>query len=91
MYKTLNIPTELLQQYRFDKIDIEMIAVAIIVKSLHENSTLYLDNLSIQDFGKLICVSYYKAKKLLEAAKQSNFFIFNEKKNSLYAGKALQK
>lgn len=85
MYKTLNIPTELLQQYRFDKIDIEMIAVAIIVKSLHENSTLYLDNLSIQDFGKLICVSYYKAKKLLEAAKQSNFFIFNEKKNSLYA------
>lgn len=62
-----------------------MIAVAMIIKSLHENSTLYLSNLSIQSFGKLFCVSYYKAKKILETAKQSNLFFFNKKKNSLYA------
>lgn len=62
-----------------------MIAMAAIVKALHENSTLYLDKLSIKAFGELFCVSYYKAKSLLEMAKESEFFIYNEKKNCLFA------
>ncbi|WP_233247051.1 hypothetical protein [Prevotella sp. oral taxon 376] len=81
----MNMPVNLLQRHRFDKHAIEMIALAAIVKALHENSTLYLNNLSIKAFGELFCVSYYKAKSLLEMAKESELFIYNEKKNCLFA------
>lgn len=60
-----------------------MLVCTIMIKRKHQNSVLY--NLSVTKVMAFFGVSFKKAKKLMQAMKESDMFIYNEKKNALYA------
>lgn len=60
-----------------------MLACAFIIKSQFTNSTLY--NVSVTNVMNTFGCSYKKAKTLMEEFQNSELFIFNEKKNCLFA------
>ena len=83
MEKIINVPIALIRRCSDTKRHLECLTMAIIIKHLHENSTLY--NINNRRFREIFGVSYYKAQSLIESAKESELFVFNERKNCLFA------
>ena len=83
MRKIINVPVELIRRTRWNKTSLEMLVCAIMIKSKYQNSVLY--DLRITNVMQFFHVSHKKAKKLIEAFKGSEFFIYNEHKNCIFA------
>jgi hypothetical protein len=83
MQKIINIPISLIRGCKQDKNLLELLACAIIIKSKHQNSCLY--GLKITSLMELFGVSYKKALRLKESLKTSDLFIYNEKKDCIFA------
>lgn len=83
MTKIINIPISLIRGYKGDKNSLEMLACAIIIKSKHQNSTLY--NLKVTSLMKLFGLSFKKATKVKELMRGHELFIYNQKKDCVFA------
>lgn len=83
MEKIINVPMALIRRCSDTKRHLECLAMAVIIKQLHENSTLY--DVSNRKFREVFGASYYKAQSLIDSAKESELFIYSEKKNCLFA------
>lgn len=83
MTKTTNIPISLIRGYKRDKNSLEMLACAIIIKSHYQNSCLY--DLKITSVMELFGVSHKKAHKVLESLRTHELFIYNPKKDCIFA------
>ena len=77
----LNLPIDLLNQYKVSKPKKELFAFAIGIKCLHSNSVV--TDVSVKKVMRLFHVSNAKAKRLLADAKSSPLFSFSEKTNQL--------
>ena len=60
-----------------------MLVCAIMIKRSYQNSVLY--NLKVTNIMKFFGVSHKKARKLIEAFKESELFIYNPVKNCVFA------
>lgn len=83
MQKIINIPISLIRGCKQDKNLLELLACAIIIKSKHQNSCLY--GLNVTSLMELFGVSYKKALRLKESLKTSDLFIYNQKKDYIFA------
>lgn len=83
MTKTINIPINLIRGYKRDKNSLEMLACAIIIKSHYQNSCLY--DLKITSVMELFRVSHKKAHNVLESLRRHELFIYNPKKDCIFA------
>ena len=83
MRKIINVPVELIREIRWSKKSLEMLVCAIMIKRIHQNSVLY--DLRVTKVMEFFTVSHKKAKKLIEAFKDSEFFIYNPEKNCIFA------
>ena len=83
MHKIINVPVELIRRIRWDKRSLEMLVCAIMIKRKYQNSVLY--DLRVTNVMTFFCVSHKKALKLIEAFKDSEFFVYNDKKNCIFA------
>lgn len=83
MTKIINIPISLIRGYKRDKNSLEMLACAIIIKSHYQNSCLY--DLKITSVMELFGVSHKKAHKVLESLRRHELFIYNQKKDCVFA------
>ena len=77
----LNLPIDLLNQYKASKPRKELLAFAIAVKCIHSNSVV--TEVSVKKIMRLLHVSNAKARRLLQDAKSSPLFSFSEKHNQL--------
>lgn len=66
-----------------DKSSTEMLACALMIKREYQHSVLY--KVSVTKVMSFFGVSHKKATKLLQAFRESDLFIFNPKKKTLYA------
>ena len=82
MHKIINLPFELLMRCKRDKLSLEMLACALLIKSKHQNSVLYLQVTNVMD---CLGVSYKKAKKVIDRMKESELFVYNKNKNCVFA------
>ena len=83
MRKIINVPVDFIRRLRWDKTSIEMLVCAIMIKRKYQNSVLY--DLRVTSVMRSFGVSHKKAKKLIEAFKKSEFFIYNPTKNCIFA------
>ena len=83
MERKLNIPIRLIKAHKSSKDDLEVLALSIGIKLLSENSIYNV--VSIREVMKNFKVSYKTASRVLENAKKSELFSYNEKKNILFA------
>lgn len=60
-----------------------MLACAIMIKHKYENSCLY--DVELKRVVNFFGVSYMKARKVLDAMKKSEMFVYNSKKKAFYA------
>lgn len=81
--KIINVPVELIRRIRWNKNSLEMLVCAIMIKRIHQNSVLY--DLRVTKVMEFFKVSHKKAKKLIEAFKESDFFVYNPEKNCIFA------
>ena len=77
----LNIPIELIKQYKGCKAKKELLSFAIGIKCLHSNSVL--TDVSAVKIMKLFHVSHAKANRLLQEAKDSSLFFYDNTFNQL--------
>ena len=77
----INLPIDLLNQYKASKPRKELLAFAIAIKCLHVNSVV--TEASVKKIMRLFHVSNAKAKRLLEDAKSSSLFSYSERTNQL--------
>lgn len=77
----LNLPISLLERHKSSKSQKELLAFAIGIKCLYSNSVL--TGISPKKVMSLFHVAHGKAKGLIEGAKQSDLFYFDEKRNYL--------
>lgn len=83
MDKIINIPISLIRGFKGNKDSLEMLACAIIIKSKHQNSTLY--DLKITSMMNFFGLSYKKAKKVKEMMIGHELFVYNKKKDCIFA------
>ena len=83
MHKIINVPVELIRRIRWNKKSLEMLVCAIMIKRVFQNSVLY--DIRVTNVMKFFHVSHKKALKLIESFKDSEFFVYNEKKNCIFA------
>lgn len=83
MERKLNIPIRLIKAHKSSKDDLEVLALSIGVKLLSENSIYNV--VGIREVMRNFKVSYKTASRVLENAKKSELFSYNEKKNILFA------
>lgn len=83
MIQTINIPIEVIKAFKNDKNALEMLACAVIIKVNYQNSCMY--GLKITHIMQVFNVSHKKAHKIRESLKQSGLFIYNEKKDCIFA------
>jgi hypothetical protein len=83
MHKIINVPVELIRRIRWNKKSLEMLVCAIMIKRVYQNSVLY--DLRVTNVMKFFGVSHKKAKKLIDAFKESDFFVYNPEKNCVFA------
>lgn len=79
----LNIPIDVIKSYKTSKARRELLAFAIAIKCAHSNSVLI--DVSIRKIMGLFHVSFNKAKRLLEEAKDCPLFTYDEHHNQLRA------
>ena len=82
MEKIINVPIEILKSRKGDKRMFECLACALMIKSIYQTSVFYLN---ITHVMKAFGVSYRKAQKLIEWMKEDALFIYNERKNCVFA------
>lgn len=83
MTNIINIPISLIKGYKDNKTDLEALACAILIKHYYQNSCVY--RLSITKMINLFGLSYKKACKVFNVLKTHELFIYNEKKNCVFA------
>lgn len=83
MEKIINIPISLIRRNKDNKTDLEALACAVILKSRYQKSCLY--GLQITRIMELFGVCHKKALRLKESPIRSELFIYNEKKDCLFA------
>lgn len=83
MERKLNIPIRLIKAHKSSKDDLEVLALSIGIKLLSENSIYNV--VGIREVMRNFKVSYKTASRVLENAKKSELFSYNEKKNILFA------
>lgn len=83
MRKVINVPVEFIRRLRWNKTSLEMLVCAIIIKRKYQKSTLY--DLRVTNVMKFFGVSHKKARKLIEAFKVSELFIYNPVKKCVFA------
>lgn len=79
----LNVPIDIIKHYKGSKARKELLAFAIAIKCVHSNSVLM--NVSVRRIMGLFHVSFNKAKRLLDEAKSSPLFTYDERNNQLRA------
>lgn len=81
--RKINVPIALIKECSHDKLRIECLALAVIIKRTFVNSALY--GVNIGNFRRTFGCSYKKAQKMIEAVKESPLFVYNEKNDYLFA------
>lgn len=81
--KKINVPLSLIRECSCEKLRLESLALAIIIKRTFVNSTLY--GVNIGNFRRTFGCSYTKAQKMIEAVTNCNLFIYDEKHDFLFA------
>ena len=81
--RKINVPIALIKDCSRDKLQLECLALAIIIKRTFVNSTLY--GVNIGNFRRTFKCSYTKAQKMIEAVKECSLFVYNEKHDFLFA------
>ncbi len=66
-----------------EKLQLECLALAIIIKRTFVNSTLY--GVNVGNFRRTFGCSYKKAQKMIEAVKDCDIFFYDEKHDYLFA------
>lgn len=79
----INIPLRLLDDVKNDKLHRQLLALSICIKCKWQDSLMR--NVSIKSIMELIHCGHSTAKMLLQEAKRSSIFIYNEKTNTLLA------
>lgn len=65
-----------------DDVSFEMLVCALLIKNKYQNSVLFLNVTNVMG---CLGVSYKKAKKVIDRMKESDLFVYNEKKNCVFA------
>jgi hypothetical protein len=81
--RKINIPVALIKEHSKDKLSLECLALAVIIKRTFVNSTLY--GVNIGNFRRTFGCSYTKAQKMIETVTNCNLFIYDEKHDFLFA------
>lgn len=81
--RVINVPISLLKRLKYDKVSVEMLVCAIMIKQKYQKSVLY--NVTPYRVMKFFGVSCKKARKLIQAFDESDLFIFNKERKALYA------
>ena len=81
--RKINVPITLIKTCSRDKLQLECLALAIIIKRTFVNSTLY--GVNIGNFRRTFGCSYKKAQKMIEAVKDCDIFSYDEKHDFLFA------
>lgn len=81
--RKINVPIELIRRCSKDKRQLQCLALAIILKRTYTNSTLY--DVNTRNFRRVFHISYATALKMIDACKESDLFVYNEKRNCLFA------
>lgn len=81
--RKINVPIALIKECSNDKLRLECLALAVIIKRTFVNSTLY--GINIGNFRRTFGCSYKKAQKMIEAVKDSPLFVYDDKHDYLFA------
>ncbi|WP_333615636.1 hypothetical protein [Bacteroides pyogenes] len=81
--RKINVPIALIRECSRDKLRLECLALAIIIKRTFVNSTLY--GVNVGNFRRTFGCSYKKAQKMIEAVKDCGLFLYNEEHDFLFA------
>lgn len=81
--RKINVPIALIKDCSRDKLQLECLALSIIIKRTFVNSTLY--GVNVGNFRRTFGCSYTKAQKMIEAVKECSLFVYNEKHDFLFA------
>lgn len=81
--RKINVPIALMKECSHDKLRLECLALAVIIKRTFTNSTLY--GVNVGKFRRTFGCSYTKAQKMIEAVKDCDLFVYNEKHDFLFA------
>ena len=81
--RNINVPIALIKECSNDKLRLECLALAVIIKRTFVNSTLY--GVNIGNFRRTFGCSYTKAQKMIEAVKDCHLFVYDEKHDFLFA------
>lgn len=81
--RKINVPIALIKKCSHDKLRLECLALAVIIKRKFVNSTLY--GVNVGNFRRTFNISYSKAVKMIAAVKESELFEYNEKHDFLFA------
>ena len=81
--RKINVPIALIKECSHDKLRLECLALAVIIKRTFVNSTLY--GVNVGNFRRTFGCSYKKAHKMIEAVKDCGLFLYNEEHDFLFA------
>ena len=81
--RKINVPIALIKECSNDKLRLECLALAVIIKRTFVNSTLY--GVNVGNFRRTFGCSYKKAQKMIEAVKDSPLFVYDDKHDYLFA------
>lgn len=81
--RKINVPIALIKECSNDKLRLECLALAVIIKRTFVNSTLY--GVNVGNFRRTFGCSYKKAQKMIEAVKDCGLFLYNEEHDFLFA------
>lgn len=83
MHRTLNIPVDLILQVCKDKRQLELLAFRVYIMLVYKNATIF--SVSAERVKELMRCKINEAERLIADAKQSKWFSYNERRNSLRA------
>lgn len=81
--RKINVPIALIKECSNDKLRLECLALAVIIKRTFVNSTLY--GVNVGNFRRTFGCSYKKAQKMIEAVKDCPLFVYDGKHDYLFA------
>jgi hypothetical protein len=81
--RKINVPIALIKVCSHDKLCLECLALAVIIKRTFVNSTLY--GVNIGNFRRTFGCSYKKAQKMIDAVKDCTLFVYDGKHDYLFA------
>lgn len=81
--RKINVPIALIKGCSREKLDLECLALSVIIKRKFVNSTLY--GVNVGNFRRTFGCSYTKAQKMIEAVTNCNLFVYDERHDFLFA------